>query len=97
MIRWNRSRTSEHDNWNKLFLSNFLKTALLSSTNYQTTNYISCLKNNSVGLVTIQEYITLFDIMMVSNALLLELIATFKVVAWSKTKQVCITEYKLRK
>ena len=37
--------------------------------------------------------LTLFDIIIVSNALLEALIATFKVVAWSKTKTVCKITY----
>lgn len=37
------------------------------------------------------EKITLFDIMMVSNDLLLELTATLSVVAWNKTTRLCKT------
>ena len=54
--------------WNKLFLSNFLKTLPLSSTK-------------------------LLLIMMVRRALLLELMATLSVVAWSSTSRACRNTY----
>ena len=103
--KWNLSLTSEQETWKRLFLSNFLKTLPFISTNYrnvkawgikpivirrldflQTFHFKSLLGNQYILL-------TLFDIMIVSNALFEAFIATFKVVACSNTNKVCNITY----
>ena len=92
--KWNRSLTSLQDIWNKLFFSNFLNTLPLSSTNCKKTRLLwvglSQVPNTADTWESEPKEIslTLFDIIMVSNALLCELKATFRVVAWNSTKIV---------
>ena len=94
--KWNLSRTSEQATWNKLDLSNFLKTLPFNSTNYEKRRYVEIdivavivLLDNSMVMANNQIKLTLFDIKIVSNALLEALTATFKVVACKSTSRVC--------
>lgn len=49
IAKWNRSRTSLQDTWNRLFLSNFLKTLPFNSTNYKKINTIKYLFKKQIG------------------------------------------------
>ena len=53
--RWKRSRTSLHETWNKLFLSNFLNTLPFNSTNWNRNGIRISLRN--LVLDSFQHYI----------------------------------------